>query len=97
MGLYPASHGFVHITSNDPHTDPEFDPGFLSHSADLAPMVWSYKLSRELVRRMPSYRGEVQAFHPQFPAGSAASVKAIDTDDIAIVFDFPPLHYFSRV
>jgi alcohol oxidase len=27
---------------------------------------------REILRRMPSYRGEVSAGHPRFPKGSAA-------------------------
>jgi alcohol oxidase len=27
---------------------------------------------REILRRMPSYRGEVSAGHPRFPEGSAA-------------------------
>lgn len=83
--LYPASRGFIHITSTDPYEQPSFDPGFLSHPADLAPLVWSYKVNRELTRRIPSYRGEVPIMHPRFPAGSAAATKVVDEDDIATV------------
>jgi alcohol oxidase len=77
---YPFSRGFVHITSKDPYAAPDFDAGFLTHEADLAPSVWGYKLGRELVRRMKSYRGEIPALHPKYPVGSAASAREIDIE-----------------
>lgn len=46
--------------------------------SDLPLLNWLYKKSRELARRMPSYRGEVAAYHPKFPAGSPAAVKERD-------------------
>lgn len=75
---YPASRGAIHITSSDPFASPDFDPGFLTHEADLAPNMWGYKIGRELVRRMPSYRGEIAALHPKFSPTSAARAQEID-------------------
>ena len=46
--------------------------------SDLPLLGWLYKKSRELARRMPSYRGEVPAYHSKFPAGSPAAVKERD-------------------
>lgn len=40
--------------------------------------MWGYKLGRELVRRMPSYRGEIAALHPKFSPTSAARAQEID-------------------
>lgn len=40
---------------------------------------------REVIRRIPSYRGEVPTMHPTYPAGSAAAAKVDDTEDIATV------------
>ena len=70
---YPFSRGSIHITSSDISSLPDFDAGFLSHPADLAPQVWTYKKMREIMRRMPSFRGELEATHPQFQPGSKAA------------------------
>ena len=70
---YPFSRGSIHITSSDINSPPDFDAGFLSHPADLAPQVWTYKTMREIMRRMPSFRGEIAATHPQFPRESEAA------------------------
>lgn len=72
---YPASIGYVHITSSDPLARPEFDPGFLSHPSDMAIHIWMYKTSREIARRMPCYEGEVPSKHPHFKADSQAVCK----------------------
>jgi hypothetical protein len=47
--------------------------------SDLPLLNWLYKKSRELARRLPSYRGEVAAYHPKFPIDSLAAVKERDT------------------
>ncbi|KAF8553986.1 alcohol oxidase [Imleria badia] len=66
--LYPESVGSVHISDGQDANAPlDFDSGFLS------------KHSRELARRLPSYRGEVAAYHPKFPIDSLAAVKERDT------------------
>ncbi|KAI5790242.1 GMC oxidoreductase-domain-containing protein [Geopyxis carbonaria] len=69
---YPVSRGSVHISSTDPGAHPDFDAGFLSNPIDMHVLKWAYKRSREVLRRMQSYRGEMAVTHPQFPAGSAA-------------------------
>ncbi|KAG9316082.1 hypothetical protein JVU11DRAFT_3753 [Chiua virens] len=98
--LYPESTGSVHITSgNDAHAPLDFDPNLFSKPGDVAQVTLMYKISRELARRMPAYRGEVAAYHPRFPAGSPAACRELDdpvpieepdilysaTDDEAIV------------
>ena len=58
------------------------DDASLTHHAtshrteDLVLMKWGYKRSREFARRLPSYRGEVAARHPVFPANSKAAAGA---------------------
>lgn len=87
--FYPLSRGRVHIMSaDDPRAPPAFEPGFLEDngtnvhpaysaaSADLDLLVWGYKRSRELARRLPVYRGELASAHPVFAADDAAGVEA---------------------
>jgi hypothetical protein len=50
-----------------------------TRSSDLPLLNWLYKKSRELGRRLHSYRGEVAGYHPKFPAGSPAAIKERDT------------------
>lgn len=70
---YPQSRGSIHITSRgDVYAPPVFTTGFLSHPADIAPLMWGYKKLREIVRRMVSFRGEVAETHPPFSPESAA-------------------------
>jgi len=54
------------------NSPPDFDAGFLSHPADVALFVWAYKKSREIVRRMESFAGELPGTHPQYSETSAA-------------------------
>ncbi|KAL7280632.1 hypothetical protein ACG7TL_005570 [Trametes sanguinea] len=72
---HPTSTGYVHATSADNVNAPaDFHPGYLDTPADMALHKWGYKRSRELARRMSSYRGEVASRHPSFnPAGEAAA------------------------
>ncbi|CEL53372.1 Alcohol oxidase OS=Pichia angusta GN=MOX PE=3 SV=1 [Rhizoctonia solani AG-1 IB] len=69
---YPVSSGHVYITSADPYSPPDFHAGFLEDQADLEAHVWMYKKSREIFRRIQSYRGEYAPLHPRFPTGSSA-------------------------
>jgi alcohol oxidase len=84
---YPLSRGSIHITSaDDVYASPDFNTGFFSNSADIAPLIWAYKKGREIVRRMDCFRGEVCQTHPPFPPESAAAcLDAYDPDvkDIA--------------
>ncbi|KAL1739535.1 alcohol oxidase-like protein, partial [Schizophyllum fasciatum] len=76
FSLYPISRGSTHITSaENVASAPNFLTGYLEDTgSDLAVLVWGYKRSRELARRLPAYRGELAAGHPVFPENSAARV-----------------------
>ncbi|KAF9456918.1 GMC oxidoreductase-domain-containing protein [Collybia nuda] len=76
---YPASReGSIHISSSNPYKEPTFDSGFMNNKADFAPIRWSYKKTREVARRMDSYRGELTSHHPRFHPASPAAAKDID-------------------
>ncbi|KAG2367142.1 GMC oxidoreductase-domain-containing protein [Suillus spraguei] len=71
--LYPRSVGSVHIKlGEDGKESLDFTTGFLDDPSDIVPLNFGYKKTREIFRRMPSYRGEVPSRHPCFPEGSAA-------------------------
>ncbi|KAG1849310.1 GMC oxidoreductase-domain-containing protein [Suillus tomentosus] len=72
--LYPVSVGSVHINLTENNKEGmDFTTGFLDDSSDIVPLDFGYKKTREIFRRMASYRGEVAADHPDFPEGSAAA------------------------
>ncbi|KAF8580577.1 GMC oxidoreductase [Ramaria rubella] len=75
---YPASRGRIHISSPDPYVEPNFDSGFMNNKADFAPIRWSYKVTREIARRMDAFRGELTSHHPHFHPASPAACKDID-------------------
>lgn len=78
---YPFSRGRIHITSTeDVLTGYDFDTGFLNHRADIKKQLWAYKMQRELARRLPYYRGELELGHPKFPASSGAALNSIPID-----------------
>jgi len=58
--------------------------------SDIVPLNYSYKKMREILRRMPSYRGEVPTNHPIFPEGSAAvcgeALGPVDLDAPDIIY-----------
>ncbi|VUC33986.1 unnamed protein product [Clonostachys rosea] len=72
---YPYSRGHVHITGREVDDELDFDVGYLNdkHDIDLKKQLWAYKKSREIMRRTAMYRGEVEAGHPAWPAGSKAA------------------------
>lgn len=78
MGVYtayPYSRGSIHITSTDDVlTGYEFDTGFMNHPHDMKKQLWAYKMSREIARRLPYYKGELELGHPKFSEGSAAAL-----------------------
>lgn len=72
---YPYSRGSIHITSKDNVVDGyDFDTGYLNHPSDLPKQVWAYKMSREIARRLPYNKGELELGHPVFPEGSKAAL-----------------------
>lgn len=64
---------------------------FIYRKADIRPLVWGYKLLREIARRMPHFRGEPPMLHPAFPLGGPASV--IAHSDGPVAFDSPRIVY----
>ena len=62
---------------------------------DVRPLMWAYKFSRELARRMPLFRGEYAPLHPKFPEGSAAQVfvKRDGVEAGPVPIDAPDLVY----
>ncbi|KAK4699218.1 alcohol oxidase, partial [Phenoliferia sp. Uapishka_3] len=82
--MYPKSTGSVHINSKDPFVAPDFDAGYLSDYADMAPQVWMYKVLREITRRMPTSRGEFAAIHPKFSETSPARCVSKSATDSVI-------------
>ena len=59
-------------------------------TADVELLVWGYKYTREIARRMQSFRGEVSVYHPKFTPGSNAAL--IDTGT-PFAIDDPPIVY----
>jgi alcohol oxidase len=69
-------------------SDPvDFDTGWLTDpgDVDIKKHIWAYKVSREMWRRMPIFRGELASSHPRFPAGSKAAI--IEKADGPVVTD----------
>ena len=66
-------------------------PIFLHRMADVKPLMWGYKISREIARRMPHFRGEYASFHPAFAPGGPASVIARAEGPVSL--DAPRIMY----
>ncbi|KAJ7758182.1 GMC oxidoreductase-domain-containing protein [Mycena maculata] len=86
---YPASRGYLHISSTDPYATPDFDSGYLTNPGDAAALRWGYKKGRELIRRLPAFRGAFLPAHPQFSQDSSAAL----TETGPVPFDAPRLVY----
>ncbi|KAJ7484630.1 GMC oxidoreductase-domain-containing protein [Mycena latifolia] len=72
--VYPASRGYLHISSADPYAAPDFEAGFLSNPVDVLILRWAYKKGREIARRLPAFRGALVPAHPQFTQDSPAAL-----------------------
>ena len=57
----------------------------------MKPLMWGYKFSREIARRMPHFRGEHAPLHPLFEPGGPASVIAQAEGPVAL--DTPRIIY----
>ncbi|KAF8262154.1 hypothetical protein EI94DRAFT_731781 [Lactarius quietus] len=89
---YPLAHGHVHVTHADDVSAPtDFVSGYFESEADVRPLTWGYKFTREIARRMPHFRGEPPVLHPAFPPGGPASV--IAHADGPVPFDAPRIVY----
>ncbi|KAF8904323.1 alcohol oxidase-like protein [Mucidula mucida] len=89
---YPESRGSLHVSSVDPYTDPHFESGFLTKSVDVAALRWGYKKGREIIRRLPAFRGALVPAHPQFAADSPAAL--VETGPISL--DAPKIVYSAE-
>lgn len=78
---------------NDPI---DFDVGWLKdpHDVDIKKHVWAYKLAREIVRRMPIFRGELKGNHPNFSPDSKAAV--VETADGPIAKNDERIEYTEQ-
>ena len=78
--------------------------------SDIAILRWAYKHSREIMRRLPVYRGVVQQLHPKFPDKSEAITNTetrpvdmsapkitYDADDDAAIDDYHRLNGLSSL
>jgi alcohol oxidase len=70
----------MHITGPELDDPLDFETGFFSddHDIDLKKQIWAYKKSREILRRMKNFRGELAIGHPRFSQGSKAGF--VETD-----------------
>ncbi|KAF8904338.1 alcohol oxidase-like protein [Mucidula mucida] len=89
---YPESRGSMHVSSVDPYTAPHFESGFLTKSVDVAALRWGYKKGREIIRRLPAFRGALVPAHPQFAADSPAAL--VETGPIPL--DAPKIVYSAE-
>ncbi|KAJ7210036.1 GMC oxidoreductase-domain-containing protein [Mycena pura] len=89
---YPTSRGHVHIASSDLYAAPDFQCAFLSNDCDLAALRWGYKKGRELIRRLPSFRGALVPGHPQFAPDSPAAL----TETGPVPLDAPKVVYSAE-
>lgn len=81
---YPWSRGSIHANSATAINDYTFDNGFFSDESDVTSQIWSYKVAREIARRLPYATGELAVGHPEFQQGSKAALGDEDyksTDD----------------
>lgn len=71
------SRGYVHIKGTDIQGSPDFDAGTLTdiNGADVEVLVWAYKRSREMVRRMRLSEGGLEDGHPRFSKTSEAAIQ----------------------
>ncbi|KAJ6502932.1 GMC oxidoreductase-domain-containing protein [Mycena vitilis] len=77
---YPDSTGgYLHISSSDPYAASDFRDGFLTSHIDILSLRWAYKKGREIMRRLPCFRGACLPCHPQFSEHSLAALLETDT------------------
>jgi len=80
---YPASRGSIHVTSlTDVYSPPNFQAGHLLHPADASAIVWAYKKTYEIARRMPSYVAEVAGPDLPEPMLGVSRVYSKEDDDL---------------
>ncbi|KAJ7635740.1 GMC oxidoreductase-domain-containing protein [Mycena polygramma] len=76
--MHPMAEGSIHVRAADAFAPLEIHTGLLDRDEDVVLMRWAYKWSRELARRMDSFRGEYALAHPKFPGESDAKCGEAD-------------------
>ncbi|KAI3393988.1 hypothetical protein diail_3349 [Diaporthe ilicicola] len=94
--VYPFSRGHIHITGPNLGDPLDFEHGFFTDAGgnDIKKHIWSYKKQREVIRRMPCYRGEMEQCHPPFAPGSKAA--CIKLTDGPLPADAPEIEYTAE-
>ncbi|KUI66369.1 Alcohol oxidase [Cytospora mali] len=94
--VYPFSRGHIHITGPKLDDPVDFDTGFFADEGqlDIKKHIWMYKKQREVIRRMPSYRGEMAQCHPPFAAESGAA--CVKLTDGPLAADAPDIKYSAE-
>ncbi|KAK5195214.1 hypothetical protein LTR47_002690 [Exophiala xenobiotica] len=84
---YPYSRGHIHITGPAMSDPVDFETGWLTDEGDvdLKKHIWAYKITREMWRRMPIFRGELAGNHPRFSPDSKAAI--IEKADGPVISD----------
>ena len=60
----------------------------------MQPLIWGFRFTREIARRMPHFRGEPPVFYPAFAPGGLASVLAHAYGPVP--FDVPHIVYLEE-
>ncbi|KAK7931169.1 hypothetical protein PG985_001881 [Apiospora marii] len=106
--VYPFSRGHLHITGPGLDDPVDFESGFFADPGqlDIKKHIWLYKKRREVMRRMPAYRGEMMGdatmggdeaeFHPPFAADSPAALVRLGENDPPIPRDAPAIQYSAE-
>ncbi|KUI59148.1 Alcohol oxidase [Cytospora mali] len=94
--VYPFSRKHIHITGPKLDDPVDFVTGFFADEGqlDIKKHIWMYKKQREVIRRMPSYRGEMAQCHPPFAAESGAA--CVKLPDCPLAADAPDIEYSAE-
>ncbi|KAI2624525.1 GMC oxidoreductase [Xylaria nigripes] len=85
---YPYSRGHLHITGPELDDPLDFNAGYYgdANDIDMKKHLWAYKRAREIIRRLPMFRGEIASEHPAFATDSKAACTIVGDDyDISAV------------
>ncbi|PVH79677.1 GMC oxidoreductase [Cadophora sp. DSE1049] len=74
----PLSVGTVHISSSDPKVDPEIDPAYMSHPADIEIFSKGLAIVEKMVNTSPFKEKVKRRYHPDGPL-DLSDKKAVET------------------
>ncbi|KAJ7696780.1 hypothetical protein B0H17DRAFT_1053038 [Mycena rosella] len=85
---YPASRGYLHISSADPYAAPDFNAG----PVDVIALRWAFKKAHEITWRLPAFRGALAPAHLNFALGSPAAL----FETTPVLLDAPKIIYSAE-